>query len=383
MMSYMSTSPLIVAYTLFIAALLGLTMGSFINCWAWRYMNGESVLKGRSHCTSCGHDLSLRDLIPVFSWLASGGKCRYCGERVSARYPATELVCAIAFVGIVAVYGLTLQTVELLAFAGILLFLSLTDLDDYLIPNGCIISAIVIRVVYLAITFAQGETTTDQLIYYAASGFGVGIALVVVVLIADFVFGRDSMGGGDLKLYFVAGLYFGWQQCLLVVILSCIFGIAVALTRRQEPESKRATELVGGDSTISEPAEDANPVVERSQCESTNCPATERVSIKDDERKTTAECVEQQVSEGKGSCSESVSEEQAEPKGLSAISEPDAEHDDQPATESDSSHFGSDPESDEENVMKRAIPFGPSIAAACVVVMLVGEPIINWYSGLL
>ena len=252
MMPYLSVSPLIVAYALFIAALLGLVMGSFINCWAWRYMNGESVLKGRSHCTSCGHELGLRDLVPVFSWLASGGKCRYCGERVSARYPATEIVCALVFVAIVAVYGLSLQTLELLAFAGILLFLSLTDIDGYLIPNGCIVSAIAVRVAYLGITLALGETTTDHLLYYAASGLGIGIALVVVVLVADFVFGRSSMGGGDLKLYFVAGLYFGWQQCLLIVILSCIFGIAVALLGRREPEREEAREAEDGGGLQSE-----------------------------------------------------------------------------------------------------------------------------------
>lgn len=289
----------VVAYVLCVAAVLGLVMGSFINCWAWRYMNGESVLKGRSHCTSCGHALGLADLIPLFSWLASGGKCRYCGAHVSARYPATELVCAIVFVGIVAVYGISLQTVELLAFAGVLLFLSLTDLDDYLIPNGCIITAIAIRVVYLAVTFAMGTTSLDQIGYYAASGFGVGLVLVVVVLIADHVFGRDSMGGGDLKLYFVAGLYFGWQQCLLLVIISCIIGIVVALVG-----SRASAASVENDGT---------------------------------------------------------SEERAEPE----------------------SQLGQAEQAQEENVLKRMIPFGPSIAASCVIIMLVGEPLINWYLNLL
>ena len=190
----------VVAYLLCVAGLLGLVMGSFINCWAWRYMNGESVTKGRSHCTSCGHVLGLRDLVPLFSWIATKGKCRYCGARVSARYPITELVCGLVFAGIVAVYGLSLETVELMAFSGVLLFLSLTDIDDYLIPNGCIVAAIAIRVAYVAASVAMGAMDLGQVGYYAASGFGVGLALVVVVLIADRVFGRDSMGGGDLKL---------------------------------------------------------------------------------------------------------------------------------------------------------------------------------------
>ena len=277
------TSPFITAYSLVVAALLGLAMGSFINCWAWRYIHGESVVSGRSHCTSCGHELGVRDLVPVFSWLASKGKCRYCGEAVSARYPATEIICAVVFVAIAAVYGITLETVELLAFASILLFLSLTDIDDFLVPNGCIIAALVVRIVYMAIAWAVGQMSLADVGYYVGSAFAIGVALLIVVLVADKVFGRESMGGGDLKLFFVAGLYFGWQQGLFLVILSCIIGIVVAVVapRRKQPN----------------------------------------------------------------------------PEGI--------------------------PESDSENAMKRVFPFGPSIAAACIITMLVGKPLITWYIGLL
>lgn len=276
-------TPLITAFTLVVVAVFGLVMGSFINCWAWRYIHGESIVDGRSHCTSCGHELAARDLVPVFSWLASGGTCRYCGEAVSARYPATEVICAVVFVAIVAVHGLTLETVELLAFAGILLFLSLTDIDDFLVPNGCIIAALVVRIAYLACACAFGWMSLGDVGFYAGSAFAVGIALLVVVLVADKVFGRESMGGGDLKLYFVAGLYFGWQQGLFLVILSCVIGILVAVVapRRQGPN----------------------------------------------------------------------------PEGV--------------------------PESDSKSVMKRAFPFGPSIACACIITMLFGNPIVSWYIGLL
>lgn len=276
-------SPLITVYVLVVAALLGLVMGSFINCWAWRYMNGESVMRGRSHCTSCGHDLGVRDLVPVFSWLATRGTCRYCGEKVSARYPATEVVCALAFAAIVAMHGLSLETVELLAFAGILLFLSLTDLDDYLIPNGCIIAALAVRAVYLAVAFALGQIDLPTIGYYVLSAFGMGLALVIIVLVADKVFGRDSMGGGDLKLFFVAGLYFGWQQGLFLVIVSCVIGI------------------VGG------------ALFSRNQGET--------------------------------------------PDGV--------------------------PDNEGQTALRRAFPFGPAIAVACVITMLIGEPLISWYLSLL
>ena len=212
-------------YLLVLTGVLGMVLGSFINCWAWRCMHGESVLEGRSHCTSCGHVLEPRDLIPVLSWVLSGGKCRYCGEHVSVRYPLTELVLGVSFVAILAVYGPTLETLELCLFACVLLFLSLTDIDDYLIPNACIVVALVIRCVYLAIMCALGSMTTADLLFYVGSAVGVSVVLLATVLVADHVLGRESMGGGDLKLYAVAALYFGWQQMLFLIVVSCLLGL--------------------------------------------------------------------------------------------------------------------------------------------------------------
>lgn len=278
--------PIITAYVLVVAGLLGLVMGSFINCWAWRSTHGESVLAGRSHCPACGHELRVRDLVPVLSWLLSGRKCRYCDSPVSARYPATELVCAIAFMAIVFVYGLSVETVELLGFTGVLLFLSLTDIDDFIIPNACIVVALAIRAVYLAAAYCMGAMALPDIGYYLASGFGMGIALVVVVLVADKVLGRESMGGGDLKLYAVAGFYFGWQQGLFLVIVSCVLGILVALLTMGKTPA-----------------------------------ATEEVGL--------------ELSGGL--------------------------------------------EGGEDGLMRRPIPFGPSIAAACVITMLAGNAFISWY----
>lgn len=223
-------TPFITAYVLGVTAILGLCMGSFLNCMAWRISHGESVMRGRSHCATCNHPLAARDLIPVFSWLASHGRCRYCGQHISARYPATELICMVAYVSIVMHYGLSLEAIEMLCFASILLVLSLTDLDDYIIPNGCIITAVVVRAVYIV---ASGLLLgTDIVAMFVESLVGVAAVLVpllLIVLVMDKVMKRDSMGGGDLKLFTVAGFYFGWQECLFLIIAACIIGIVVAM----------------------------------------------------------------------------------------------------------------------------------------------------------
>ena len=232
-LSSMGLLPLVVAC----AAVLGLFMGSFLNCWAWRMMHGESILHGRSHCTSCGHVLGPLDLVPVFSWLFSRGRCRYCGAPVSVRYLVAELVCAAVYGSIVWVYGLTWETLELLGFASCLFVLTLTDLDCYIIPNGCIVAAIGFRLAYIAIVGLTGGDAVGLLVNSVVGGLAVGIPLLLLVLLMDHVLGKASMGGGDLKLLTVAGMYFGWVQCLLLLVVACVAGIVVALVQASRSRS--------------------------------------------------------------------------------------------------------------------------------------------------
>ena len=98
-----------------VLAVLGLVFGSFVNAFAWRLHEQESLLekkkkpsakqlaklsivKGRSMCPECKHELAAKDLIPVFSWITLKGKCRYCGKPISWQYPAVELATALLFV---------------------------------------------------------------------------------------------------------------------------------------------------------------------------------------------------------------------------------------------------------------------------------------------
>ena len=217
--------------------LSGLVAGSFINCWAYRRVHGGSILAGRSSCPACGHTLGVLELIPVVSWLVQGGKCRHCSSRISVRYPATELICALALWAVAwrpvapasdALW--MLETIELGLFVCILLYVSLTDIDAMLIPNGAIIAALGVRAAYLIGAFVLGEPDAMQMLTTTLiGGVVVGGGLLLLVLVADRVFGRDSMGGGDIKLMFVAGCYFGWQLGLLCLLLACVVGIVGAL----------------------------------------------------------------------------------------------------------------------------------------------------------
>ena len=114
-------APAITIYSCCIAALLGACMGSFLNCAAWRVVHGESVLRGRSHCDVCGHVLAPRDLVPVFSYVFSHGRCRYCGAKLSPRHAVGEAVAALVFVSLLLRYDISLRTLEAWAVACLLL----------------------------------------------------------------------------------------------------------------------------------------------------------------------------------------------------------------------------------------------------------------------
>ncbi len=223
-------TPGFTAFILCVTALFGLVAGSFLNCMAWRMTHGESVLKGRSHCAVCNHTLAPWDLVPLASYLALKGRCRYCGVKISLRYPMTELITACVFVAIVARYDVSLPAIRFLVLAVLLLALSLVDLEEKIIPDSLLIAAGAWWLVTLP--FVSHELLTDVgrgLI----GGAGIALPMLLLVLAADKIMGRETMGGGDIKLFFVAGLYLGLPLNLMNLILSCVIGIVFGLAGKK------------------------------------------------------------------------------------------------------------------------------------------------------
>lgn len=200
-------APAITIYSCCIAALLGACMGSFLNCAAWRIVHGESVLRGRSHCDVCGHVLAPRDLVPVFSYVFSHGRCRYCGAKLSPRHAVGEAVAALVFVSLLLRYDISLRTLEAWAVACLLLACAFADLEGYIIPDRFIAVGVVLFIVTLFFVPDPGKRALDGLI------------------------GGVAVGGGDIKLLFLTGLFLGWQKNLLCLLLACVVGILWGLVR--------------------------------------------------------------------------------------------------------------------------------------------------------
>ncbi|MBQ4427500.1 MAG: prepilin peptidase [Oscillospiraceae bacterium] len=227
----------ITVYFLVISALLGACAGSFLNCFAWRIVHGESVMKGRSHCDECGHVLGVRDLIPIVSYLASGGKCRYCGAKLSKRHLGAEIVSALVFLSIAWKYGISLETLEFWLLGSALLACSFADLEAYLVPDRFIVFAIIVRAVFIAVSPEPLEALKTSLI----GGFSVAAAVLLVVIVMEKVLKKDAMGGGDIKLIFVIGLYLGWERNLLCLMMSALFGVVagmISLKKKNDEEAE-------------------------------------------------------------------------------------------------------------------------------------------------
>ena len=210
-------------YLTVLSLLLGLVMGSALNCLAYRLARGQKWSGGRSVCPSCGHTLGAADLVPLFSWIFLGGKCRYCGKKISVRYPLTELTLGLVFVCLLLRFGLCADTAVYMVLCACLFCLSLVDLEVQLIPDRFLLIPAVLRIVQLV-----WEGGLAGLWHGLWPALALGGFMLALVLLMEKVLKKEAMGGGDLKLLAMLGLYFSFPCCLLLVFLACVFGLGLA-----------------------------------------------------------------------------------------------------------------------------------------------------------
>ena len=215
-----------------IALLAGASLGSFLNCAAWRIARGKGFVRGRSRCPSCGRVLRAPELIPIISWVALRGRCRGCKGAISLRYPLCEALFALLTLLAIIRSSTVLLFVRNLAFLACLFCLSLVDLETGRIPGGCLAGAALAWALTSPFTMSWSEAALrlGAGLFYAAALLGLSLAM-------DRLFRRESLGGGDIRLFAVVGLYLGWAGTLFALLGSCVLGIAfAALLRRRADE---------------------------------------------------------------------------------------------------------------------------------------------------
>ncbi len=213
-----------------VAALGGLLVGSFLNVVIARVPEGESLMRPGSRCPHCGHPVRPYDNVPVLSWLWLRGRCRDCGEPISARYPLVEALTAVLCALVVVAKGADED-----AWLGIALVLTLVpvtfiDLDHRIIPNRIVGPSAVVALVILALT--DVDALPDHLIAAAAAGG--------FFLLAALAYPR-GMGMGDVKLAALLGLYLGSSvaPALLAAMLSGTLVGGAIIARKGVAEGRK------------------------------------------------------------------------------------------------------------------------------------------------
>lgn len=199
--------------------LIGISIGSFLNVCIYRIPKKEDIVFERSHCMSCGNVLKWYELIPLFSFLVQGGKCRNCKTKLSVQYPLIELLNGLIYVWIFMTKEFQPESILFCICASVLIVISVIDWRTYEIPFGCNIIIGILGIVRVILDLAHWY---DYVIgFFAVSG---------LFLIIYWITKGRGIGGGDIKLMAAAGLLLGWQNILLALMIGSIAGSVIHLT---------------------------------------------------------------------------------------------------------------------------------------------------------
>ncbi|MEG0451471.1 MAG: prepilin peptidase [Coprobacillus sp.] len=211
---------------------LGASIASFINVVIYRVPLEISVAKGRSFCPKCQKTLKPYDMIPVLSWFILKGKCRFCGEPISFRYPAIEFVGGLLAIICFYRYGIDWMTLISFSFSMILLAICMIDYDIMIIPNGLVICCFIVGLLSIP---ALDISLFDRIIGF----FIVSAPLYILTLIIP-----DCFGGGDIKLFAVGGMLMGYQSLLvgafISIVIAGVYGGYLMITHKVDKKDHMA-----------------------------------------------------------------------------------------------------------------------------------------------
>jgi len=214
--------------------LYGLVFGSFINVCAYRIPKKQSVLTPGSYCPHCKKPVKFYDNIPVLSYIILGGKCRYCQKPISSRYLLVELATGILFSATYLVLGLQWLLAPALFLVFLLLIIFLIDLDNQIIPNGLVITGLIAGFIFLAGSFKVDifpliKTGLNPVLSSVGSGLSASGFLLAIAYLAELFLKKEAMGGGDIKLAAVLGMFLG-PYVFLSLFLAFLVGAVVSVS---------------------------------------------------------------------------------------------------------------------------------------------------------
>ncbi len=217
---------------------LGLVIGSFLNVLIYRIPRKISFGLSRSICPSCKEKIGFYDNVPILSFLILGGKCRKCKARISLRYPFVELLNAAAYLFLFSEFGLTTPFYAYSFLASVLLTIFFIDIDFQIIPDILTLPGIAVG---LALSLAPHGL---GIINSAVGVFVGGGVLYLVAIFGDWLFKKESMGGGDIKMAAMLGAFLGWQKVIFVFFASAVIGLVISLVLMYFSKRIRSTRMI-------------------------------------------------------------------------------------------------------------------------------------------
>jgi len=223
--------------------IFGAIVGSFLNVCIHRMPNGESVVWPSSHCPKCKKRIPAYDNIPFISYILLGGRCRFCKERISLRYPLVEFLTAVLFLLFYMRFGLSFDFLLYIVLVCLLITASFIDIAHRIIPDEVSLGGIVlgillsvVRSVHINPFFWQGRFLLDSFLGVIVGG--------AIIYFSGFIFDllyfkllkkppiqgeTESMGGGDVKLLAMIGAFLGWKLALITFFIAPFFGLSVGV----------------------------------------------------------------------------------------------------------------------------------------------------------
>lgn len=204
--------------------IFGTIFGSFFNVVGSRLPNGESIINPPSHCSNCNHKLSFWELFPIISYIFLRGKCKKCKTKISIIHPLFELLSGILFALSYKIFGMSFEFLIALTFISALLIVIVSDFNYMIIPDEVLLFFGILLIIELLI--ANGF---DVALMSIVNGIICFIFMLLLKIIGDFIFKRESMGGGDIKLLALFGIMLGWQNAIITIFLGAMIGLPISL----------------------------------------------------------------------------------------------------------------------------------------------------------
>jgi leader peptidase (prepilin peptidase)/N-methyltransferase len=229
---------------------VGACMGSFLNVCIGRWPEGLSVVKPRSRCPKCGHQIKATENIPLVSWLWLRGRCSGCGERISIQYPIVELLVGLLWLAAFLQFGLSFTAFRVAVLATVLLGISITDAKHFLIPDGFTVFGLFFVLLTSFVALYLGESFPFAGPWDAVIGMCVGAgAISIVGWLGEVWLKRPAMGFGDVTLMAVVGAAVGPTRALLTIFIGAVLapivllGVVYPLSARGLADDAGQTEL--------------------------------------------------------------------------------------------------------------------------------------------